>query len=175
MRLSDGEETVNSGTLTLSTVTGRNVSHGELAKVVTHHLGLDLGVDKESTSVDADHGADHFGDDDHVTQVSLDGSGLLIGESLSLGLAETLDEAHGLALKTTLELSAGTGVNETHEVLVGHVEESIELDSSVGELAESPLALELGSGGGVVVIPDECEDAGDVERIVSCRFGDRCC
>lgn len=152
-RLSDGEETVDGGTLTLGTVAGGDVGHGELAKVVTDHLGLDLGVDKEATGVDANHGANHLGDDNHVTEVSLDGGGLLVRLALGLGLTETLDEAHGLALETTLESSAGTGVDERHEILVGHVEESIELDTSVGELAESSLALELGSGGGVVLIP----------------------
>lgn len=162
IRLSDRKETVDGGTLTLSTVTGGDVGHGELAKVVTDHLGLDLGVDEETTGVDSDHGADHLGDDDHVTKVGLDGGGLLVGGSLGLGLAETLDETHGLALQTALELSAGTGVDELHEVLVGHVEESIELDTTVGELAESSLALELGSGGGVVVIP-----ASEINTMVS--------
>ncbi len=134
-------------------MTGGDVGHGELAKVVTNHLGLDLGGDEEATGVDTDDGANHLGDDDHVTKVGLDGSGLLVGEALGLGLTETLDETHGLALKTTLETSAGTSVDNAHEVLVGHVEERVELDTTVGELAESSLALELSSGGGVVVIP----------------------
>ncbi|KAI3484861.1 hypothetical protein L1887_51915 [Cichorium endivia] len=152
-RLSDGEEAVDGGTLTLGAVAGGDVGHGELAEVVADHLGLDLGVDEEATGVDADDGADHLGHDDHVTQVRLDHGGLLVGLALGLGLAQTLDEAHGLALEAALELSAGTGVDDLHEVLVGHVEERVELDTTVGELAESSLALELGSGGGVVVIP----------------------
>lgn len=151
--LSDGEEAVDGGTLTLSAVAGGDVGHGELAEVVADHLGLDLGVDKEATGVDADHGADHLGDDNHVTQVGLDGSGLLVGLALGLSLAEALDEAHGLALQSALELSARTRVDERHKVLVRHVQQSIELNTAVGKLAESSLALKLGSGGGVVVIP----------------------
>lgn len=162
--LSDREESVDGSTLTLGTVTGGDVGHGELAKVVTDHLGLDLGVDEEATGVDADHGANHLGNNDHVTQVGLDGGGLLVGLALGLGLTETLDETHGLTLKTTLELSTGTGVDERHEVLVGHVEERVELYTTVGELAESSLALELGSGGGVVVIPE-----GEKSMIKCCR------
>ena len=97
---------------------------------------------------------DHLGDNNHVTEVSLDDGGLLVGGSLSLSLAELLDEAHGLALQTPLELSAGTGVDDAHEVLVGHVEQSVKLDTTVRELAESSLPLELSSGSGVVVIPE---------------------
>lgn len=152
-RLSDREETVDGGTLTLSTVTGRDVGHGELAKVVTDHLGLDLGVDEEATGVNANHAADHFGNDNHVTQVRLDRGGLLVGGSLGLGLAQALDKTHRLALQTALEPSAGTSVDELHEVPVRHVEQRVKLNTSVGELAESSLSLELGGGGGVVVIP----------------------
>lgn len=90
------------------------VRHGELGKVVSGHLGLDLnGVEdlrrecigttgQQSRSakhdrvrirtyaylsvVDSDNGTDHLGDDDHVSEVGLDGSGLLVDGALLLGL-----------------------------------------------------------------------------------------
>ena len=62
--------------------------------------------------VDADDGADHLGDDDHVAEVGLDDCGFLVWGRLLLGLAELLDEAHGLALETALEPTAGAGVDD---------------------------------------------------------------
>ena len=41
----------------------------------------------------------------------------------TLGLPELLDEAHGLALETTVEPAAGTGVDEVAEFLRAKVEE----------------------------------------------------
>lgn len=64
--------------------------------------------------VDTNHRANHLWDDDHVTKVSLDDSGLLIWGSLSLSLAELLDETHRLALETALEAPAGTGVDDLY-------------------------------------------------------------
>lgn len=90
------------------------VGHGELGKVVAGHLGLDLDSVEDlerdedhdarqrpslqpadSTQpkrphlavVDSDDRADHLGDDDHVTEVGLDGRGLLVDGALLLGLA----------------------------------------------------------------------------------------
>ena len=62
--------------------------------------------------VDADNAANHLRYDNHVTEVGLYDGGLLIWWGLSLGLAQLLDQAHGLALETALEPTAGTGVDE---------------------------------------------------------------
>ena len=64
--------------------------------------------------VDADDGADHLGDDDHVAEVGLHDRGLFVGGRLLLRLAEFLDEAHGLALETALEPTAGAGVDDLY-------------------------------------------------------------
>ena len=56
--------------------------------------------------------ADHFGNDDHVTKVSLNHGRLLIGRCLFLSFAEFLDETHGTTLETALEPAASTGMNE---------------------------------------------------------------
>ena len=62
--------------------------------------------------VDADDGADHLGDDDHVAEVGLDDSWLFIGRCLLLCLAQLLDETHWLVLQATLEFAACTGMDE---------------------------------------------------------------
>jgi hypothetical protein len=59
--------------------------------------------------------------------VSLDEVRLLVGLGLLLGLAELLDEAHGLALQTAVEASAGTSVDNIAELLGGEVEEPVNI------------------------------------------------
>lgn len=109
---------------------------------MANHLGLDLDLVELLARVDTDDRADHLGDNDHVTEVGLDEVGLLVGLGLLLGLAELLDQTHGLALETAVEPSAGTGVDEVAELLRAEVEELVEVDSTVGELAERALGLE---------------------------------
>lgn len=100
----------------------------ELSQVVANHLGLDLNLVELLTGVDTDDGTNHLGDNDHVTEVGLDEVGLLVGLGLLLGLAELLDETHGLALQTAVETSAGTSVNDITELLGRKVEESVEYE-----------------------------------------------
>lgn len=104
---------------------------GELSQVVANHLRLDLNLVELLAGVDTDDGADHLGDDNHVTEVGLDEVGLLVGLGLLLGLAKLLDQTHGLALETAVEASAGTSVDNIAELLGGKVEEPgvIQLDS----------------------------------------------
>lgn len=97
----------------------------ELSQVVANHLRLDLNLVELLAGVDTDDGADHLGDNDHVTEVGLDEVGLLVGLGLLLGLAELLDETHGLALQTAVEASAGTGVDDITELLRAEVEEPV--------------------------------------------------
>lgn len=97
---------------------GRNVlGDRELSQVVANHLRLDLNLVELLAGVDTDDGADHLGDNDHVTEVGLDEVGLLVGPGLLLGLAELLDQTHGLALQTAVEAAAGTSVNDITELL----------------------------------------------------------
>lgn len=64
------------------------------------------------THVDTDDRSDHLWDNDHITQVRLDHSGLLVRSCLLLCLAEFLDQSHRAAFETALETTAGTGVDE---------------------------------------------------------------
>ena len=115
----------------------------EFTEVVANHLGLDLNLVELLTGVDTNDGADHLGDNDHVTEVSLDEVGLLVRLGLLLGLAELLDQAHGLALQTAVKPPAGTSVHDIAELFGGEVEELVEVDSAVGKLAELSSLLDL--------------------------------
>jgi hypothetical protein len=75
--------------------------------------------------------------------VGLDHFWLLVLRGFLLGLAELLDQTHGLALESTLELATGTAMNEFHELFVGEIEQLFEIDTAVGELAEGPLLFEI--------------------------------
>lgn len=135
---------------------------GELSQIVTNHLGLDFDLVEFLARVDTDDGADHLRDNNHVTEVGLDEVGLLVGAGLLLGLAELLDQAHGLALQAAVEPSAGAGVDDIAELFRREVEEPVfsligsvvggrsvhgdvlvEVNSSVGKLAELAALLDL--------------------------------
>ena len=98
----------------------------ELAKVVANHLRLDLHLVELLAGVDADDAADHLGHDNHVAEVRLDEVGLLVGLGLLLGLAELLDQAHGLALEAAVDPAARAGVHNVAELIGAQVEEAAE-------------------------------------------------
>lgn len=67
--------------------------------------------------VDTDYTTDHFGDDDHVSEMGLDDCGFLVRGSFLLGFAQFFDEAHWAALEATVELATGACVNELCEAI----------------------------------------------------------
>ena len=99
--------------------------------------------------VDPNNTPDHLRDDNHITQMGLDDRRFFVGRSFLLGLAQFLDQAHGLAFQAALETSTCSGMDELDKVIVCHVEELFEFDATVGEGTERPLLLELGSESGV--------------------------
>jgi len=128
---------------------GASVAHGlvrdgELAEVHADHLGLNLHAAEHLAVVDSDDGADHLGDNDHVTEVGLDAPRLLADGGVLLGGAEALDERHGLALEAAGHAAAGAAGHEVHELVVGQVEELVEVNALEGELPEGTLLAKLG-------------------------------
>lgn len=83
---------------------------------MSDHLRLNFNLVELLAGVDTDNATDHLGDNDHVTEVGLDEVGLLVGPGLLLGLAELLDQTHGLALEAAVEPSAGAGVHDITEL-----------------------------------------------------------
>jgi hypothetical protein len=116
---------------------------------VTCHLGLDLNSIENLAVVNTDYTANHFGDDDHVSEVGLDNCGFLVRGSFLLGFAQLFYETHWAALEATVELATGACMNEFDELFVVQVEELLKLDTTVGERAERSLLLKLSREGGV--------------------------
>ncbi len=81
------------------------------------HLRSDLNLVEFLARVDSDDAADHLGDDDHVTEVSLNKVGLLIGLGILLGLSQLLDQTHRLPLQTSVNSAAGTRVDDISQLL----------------------------------------------------------
>ena len=90
---------------------------------MTDHFGLHFDLVELLARVDTDDATNHLGNNDHVAEMGLDEVGLLVGLGLLLGLSELLDQAHGLALETTVEPSAGTSVNEVTELFRAEIQE----------------------------------------------------
>ena len=91
---------------------------------MSNHLRLDLNLIELFSRVDTNDTTNHLGDNDHVSQVSLDKIGLFVRLSLLLCLPQLLDQTHRLALETTVEPTAGTSVDNITELVGGEVEES---------------------------------------------------
>ena len=77
--------------------------------------------------VNTDNRTNHLGNDNHISQVSLDDGRLVTGRSILLRLSELLDEGHGLSLESPLESSSSSSVNKLHELSSVQVEELIKL------------------------------------------------
>ena len=112
------------------------VSHGVLTEVVTDHVSADLDGVPVLARVDFTDGSDHLGHDDSVTEVSLDGLGLLAVHGLFDGPDELLDEPVVAGLDTTAETSALTGAEHVDNILGLESEKLLKLDTSVKLLSE---------------------------------------
>merc|ERR1719466_164956 len=76
--------------------------------------------------------------------MSLDNIWLLVNWGFLL-LPEFLDESHGLALQSSGELAPDSAGEELHKSLVVHVQKLVQIDTTVGELTEGSLLLQLSS------------------------------
>lgn len=133
---------------------GTSVSDGlvcdrEFSQVHANHFWLHFHTAEHLSVVDTDDRSDHFGDDDHVSEVGLDTTGLFSWWGFLLGLSQALDKGHRLSLQTTGHSAAGAGADEIHELIVCEVQESIELDTAEGEFTKLALLTKLGNFFGV--------------------------
>ena len=95
---------------------------------MSNHLRLNLNLVELLSRVDTNDGTDHLRNDNHVSEMGLDEVWLLIWLGLLLCLSQLLDQTHWLALKTTVETTAGTSVNDIAELIGGKIEESIVIE-----------------------------------------------
>lgn len=87
-----------------------------LTQVVSDHLSADLNLIVGTTIVNSDDAANHFRQDDHVTQMSLDASWLLQFFSVLLGFDQTSQQRAVLLLQAAVQASASTGVQQLREL-----------------------------------------------------------
>lgn len=98
---------------------------GEFSQVVANHFRLDFDLVKFLARVDTNNATNHLGDDNHISEMCLDKVRLLIWLCLLLSLAQLLDQTHGLALKTSVEPTTGTSVDDIAELIRREIEESV--------------------------------------------------
>ena len=137
--------------------TGTSVPHGlvgngEFTQVHAHHFGFHFHTAKHFSVIDTNDTANHFGDNDHIPQVSLDTAGLFAGGGFLFGLAEAFDEGHGLTLEAAGHAASGPGADELHEFVIRQVQEGIQFNATEGELAELALFAEFGDFFGVHIV-----------------------
>ena len=131
------------GTLTDFTVTHWLVSEGVLSQEVTNHVSFDFDWVPVLAAIDVDDGVAHLWDDDAVSQVGLDGLGLVSWLDVLLGLSEFLDESVVLSSNAVSKSSSLSRVHESDNFITGHLEQLVQLVSSPDLLLEWLL---LGNG-----------------------------
>ena len=133
----DGHELGSPGsTVTDLTVANGLVGHGVFTEVVTDHVGLDLDGVPVLSGVDLADGADHLGHDDAVSEMGLDGLGLLTVWGLLHGLGQLLDQTVVTRVDSASESAALARAKHSDDLLGGKFEELVELDASVNLLFE---------------------------------------
>jgi len=105
-------------TNTGTTMLHRFVRYGELRKVMADHFGLEFNGIEDLAVIDTDDTSNHFGDDNHVSQVSLNNCRFFVRGSFFLCFAKFLDETHGFSLQASLEPAASACMYEIYKLFV---------------------------------------------------------
>ena len=103
---------------TWSTMLDGLVADRELCKIMTGHLWLDFDAVEHLSIVDANDAADHLWDNDHISQVGLDNSRLLVWWSSLFGSTKLFNETHRTSLKTALEATTGAAMYEIYKLQI---------------------------------------------------------
>ena len=129
-------------------VTDGLVGEREFSGVVTAHISSNFDGSPVFATVNFEDGTDHLGGDDHVSEVSLDTLGLRTVRSVFDGFLELLDESAVSGSSVSSERSSVLGAEKSDDFLLGHLDEFIELDTSVDLLLERLSLDGLGRGSG---------------------------
>ncbi|EEQ38890.1 hypothetical protein CLUG_03016 [Clavispora lusitaniae ATCC 42720] len=127
--------------VTGSTVSDRSVSDGELTQVVANHLWLDLNGVENLTVVDTNQRTNHFWNNNHVSQVGLDNSRLLVSWSSQLSSSQLGNQTHWLGAQTSGESSSDSSTTELGEFFSLQLQQFLEVNTLEGESLESSLSL----------------------------------
>ena len=132
---------ISHATNTRAVMLHRLVSQRKLTQIVTNHLCLDFNIVETLSVVHTHHGSNHLRNNDHITKVSFHWLRTLILRSLRLSNAQSLYQSLRLSLQTTTETTTSTSIHKLHQVLRGHVQKLVQIDSTISELLESSLLL----------------------------------
>ena len=134
-RSSEGDELgATGGTMADLTVLDGLVGHGVLGQILSDHLSLHVDGGPVLARVHLADRANHFGHDDGITQVGLDGLGLLTIGSVLDGFLELFDESFVLGvdlLELRVHSSPLTRLEKSDNFRIGHGEELLKLNTSV--------------------------------------------
>lgn len=139
VRLSQWDESRRS--VTGSTVSDWSVSDGELTQVVANHLWLDLNGVENLTVVDTNQRANHLWNDNHVSQVGLDNSWLLVSWGSQLGSSQLSDQTHWLGAQSSGESSSNSGTAKLGEFFSLQFQQLGKVNTLEGEGLEGSLPL----------------------------------
>lgn len=127
--------------VTGSTVSDWGVGDRELTQVVANHLWLDLNGVENLTVVDTDDGTNHLWDNNHVSQVGLDNSWLLVSWGGQLSSSQLGNQTHWLRAQTSGESSSDSGAAKLGELLGVHLDQLGKVNTLEGEGLEGSLPL----------------------------------
>ena len=120
------------GTNTRASVLDGLVGNGKLSKVVANHLRLDLNLVEGLAVVDANVRTNQLGNNDHITQVSLDNLGLVFRRSASSSsLLNALNQSHRLLLQSAENLAARAGRKKLKKALAVNLKKLLEVNTAV--------------------------------------------
>lgn len=144
-----------SSTDTRATVLHRFVGNWEFTKVVTNHFWADLYLIEGLAIVYANDRSNHFGENDHIAEVSFDNCRLLPDRTVLFTFSQLLKKGLVFGSKTsTYASSFARGIklsqlitNNTFEKqntdLHAHIQKLIEIDSTVKVFSKRPPLLHL--------------------------------
>ena len=112
------------------------VGHGELTEVIADHVSFDFDGVPVLSRVNFADGTDHLWHDDGISQMSLDGFGLLSVRSVFHGFGKLLDQSIVSLVNATSESALLSGTEHSHDLSSAHFEELVELNTSVDLLFE---------------------------------------
>ena len=131
------------GTNTRPSVFDGFISDAEFTQIMTNHFRLNFNLVESLAIVNANNAAGHLWNDNHVSQMCFDDVRFLVDWAFLFLLTKLFDQSHGLTLEATANFPSDTAREQFHELFIVHVQELIQVHTSIGELTEGPLLLEF--------------------------------
>lgn len=136
---------------------GRPIFYADAFILVPH---LDFHLVERLATVNTNHTANHLWNHYHVSQMCFHHSWLFHRWGLFLGFSQPLNESQRLSLQTcrngwalnrisscshfsvtSRKASSRPSVDQSHKLLIAHVQQLVQVDTAIGEFAECPLFL----------------------------------